>query len=241
MPQRVAVMGARNSTLSNSEPPLEIPAEEEDNKNHLLTQLQEGYSRFHFQCRSCLADLSPNDLKANIEPWFDLKDHSPTAAGTPPPHYTAVKCSTCSASTCVGCGRKPRCHATRTAPFNPGMNSCCEKGRLLTIWLVLCRFDDRELEIQASAANTKDTPPSTKKNGGKKKSASKADVKDHGQGTGVGYATGPNIGLTGKQIAAVKPSDDNSDRQMIATLALLDKLLEPKENRTLPLPDVQDE
>jgi hypothetical protein len=229
-------MGARNSTISNTEPPLE-----EDNKSQALTQLQEGFSKFHFHCRSCQADFSPDDLKSNIEPWFDLKDPTPTAGARPPsPHYTAVKCSTCSASTCVGCGRKPRGHTTRTTPFNVSMNSCCEKGRLLVIWLVLCRFDDRELELQASTTKANDTPPksSTKKSSAAKKKAALAQF--YPPDTGIGYSIGHGTGLTSKEIAAAKLSDD-SDRQMIATLALLEKLLEPKEDRTSPLLDVQDE
>lgn len=58
-----------------------------------------------------------------------------------------VKCPSCSAETCVGCGETPVYSAPKSVrEYN--MCWCCTNGRLFGIWVLLSRYDDVELHLQ---------------------------------------------------------------------------------------------
>lgn len=168
-------MGSSNSKSASESGSM---ADEQDKQ--LLRSIREVRAlslQFSNRCRNPLCNrvLDIHHDPERIENWRD-------GARTIPPtsHLSAFTCtSTCKMTTCVGCNRTPTLNATNL--FSPlgVINHCCDQGRLYTIYFLLGRFDESQLQPK-KAAETKPKP--------KKKSPVKG-----GKGSsssGVGYASG---------------------------------------------------
>ena len=139
-----------------------------------------------------------------------------------------MRCDTCKASTCTGCGRKPNTKRTNTtAPLD--LQICCDRGRLFGIWLALCQFDEYELESQVESQAPKAKAKKSKSSKAKVLKAPKpwAD-------TGVGYDIGDSWDDDFDEIVPnettndtkVVKSNEPSDGQMTATLDILSRQLQ---------------
>jgi hypothetical protein len=134
-------------------------------------------NQFSNRCRNPLCNrvLDIHHDPERIENWRD-------GARTIPPtsHLSAFTCtSTCKMTTCVGCNRAPTLNATNL--FSPlgVINHCCDQGRLYTIYFLLGRFDESQLQPK----KTVETKPKPKKKTPVKGSKSSSS-------SGVGYASG---------------------------------------------------
>ena len=98
---------------------------------------------------------------------------------------TLLQCRDCGAYSCIAC---PSTTLTRTSSIifeNRSVSWCCNNGRLLLIWILLCGFDVSYCEAKVSIAETakrkkKPAPPPAYRGKGKDK------VKTHNS-NGVGY------------------------------------------------------
>jgi ubiquitin-protein ligase len=99
---------------------------------------------------------------------------------------TLLQCRDCGTYSCIAC---PSSTLTRTSSIifeNRSVSWCCNNGRLLLIWILLCGFDVSYCEAKVSIAETmkgkkKPAPPPAYKGKGKDK------VKTH-KSNGVGYS-----------------------------------------------------
>lgn len=181
-----------------------------------MRKLQEIHSKFHFRCLTCKDHFPSQEVKSNVEAWFT----SPDGDSPAPLYLSVVKCKKCLGSTCMGCGRKPsRIKAKAAATTNPLAN-CCENGRLLGIWLALCRFDNNELELQAQALQARKEHPKTVKH-----------VRDKGVGYDVRYDWDdyhPGNPTLARQPTNTKATKCNEalDEQTMQTVELLRRQLQ---------------
>lgn len=96
-------------------------------------------------CYKCNANITSDiDVKDTITQWFNnsTSERSESSIST-------RRCGNCHAVTCLGCGetaRKGRPHKIN----DHYMSWCCLDGRILTVWMMLCRFDKIELELRTS-------------------------------------------------------------------------------------------
>jgi hypothetical protein len=200
-----------------------------------LNELQAAYSKFHLHCRDCNNPFSSSDLQVNIGTWLgivhDVRDVVSLS-------LSSMRCDTCKAWTCTGCGRKPNTKKSNTDVSPDTLQICCEKGRLFGIWLALCQFDEYELESQVPKAKAKKSKARKAPKGSKHPKAPKAPkglkAPKPWADTGVGYDIGdswdddyddivPNVGTSD---TSVIKGNDLSDNQMIATLDILSRLLQ---------------
>lgn len=69
---------------------------------------------------------------------------------------SSVICSgtLCQAKVCIGCGKKPKANNPRNSSKFRGetLGWCCEKGRAFAIWVMLCRYDMLEIDLQQSGS-----------------------------------------------------------------------------------------
>jgi hypothetical protein len=72
---------------------------------------------------------------------------------------STVKCSnpSCGESTCLGCGKEPRRGNACKSVGAYSVQWCCQKSRLLAVWVLLCEYDEVELELQRKT-NSKKAP-----------------------------------------------------------------------------------
>lgn len=211
----ISTMGGASSTLTDTKV---------SDHASLIRKTQDVYSMFHLRCRSCKHKIPFKDLRSTLEAWIYPKespgDDSPdddTPIGVPR-YLSVANCPQCNASTCMGCGRKPKDNNDDTIIATNRLKVCCEKGRLFCIWLILCRFDDHELELQAKVLVANAQAPKVKK-----------PAKDTGVGYDVGHA---DWGYYEDGVAIPQPTKkeviqtlDRSDCQMRVTLVLLVHLL----------------
>lgn len=216
-------MGSANSTMSGRR-----TASKTSQYANPLHELQKVHSKFHLHCRDCGVRVMFRDFKSNIDEWFCPKDDGDNQDL---PGLTTASCPACRTLTCMGCGRQPHKNNTNTTIASETLKVCCERGRLLCIWLILCRFDDKELELQVKASQASAMIPKAPKT-----------AKD----TGVGYDTRyenyfdqprPANQPINKEAMKTLAASDN---QMLATLVLLSRLL-ANQVKTSALPDTQDE
>jgi baculoviral IAP repeat-containing protein 6 len=100
-----------------------------------------------------------------------------------------MECKRCAKFTCIGCRGKPVLNKKNIDTSVAVVNYCCSQSRLFGIWILLCRFDEVELQLQQRSAET------VQKNAQKK--AAEQSYGWYGQkDTGVGYAKGFNGDLT---------------------------------------------
>jgi len=94
------------------------------------------------QCSQCLVDLfcEPFEPAALFKRWLD--ENNPAAN----PMCTMV-CTKCSASTCLGCGKRTTSKLTNMLQADDmGFAWCCSLEKAFIVWVLLCGFDEKLLE-----------------------------------------------------------------------------------------------
>ncbi|KAI9687661.1 MAG: glycylpeptide N-tetradecanoyltransferase, partial [Bogoriella megaspora] len=88
------------------------------------------------QCGKKLLDSSvtPN---AVAKPWFEKKRSN---------SHSALECSQCNATTCMGCGNSV---ITTGATQDWKLTWCCDGGRLFMLWVLLCLHDQQYIQERA--------------------------------------------------------------------------------------------
>jgi hypothetical protein len=179
-----------------------------------IRELRDIYSQFHFCCVACKEHFPVQEAKSNVEMWFaptPSNDNGPASVC-----LSVIDCQKCHAATCLGCGRKPsRIKAKVSTNSNP-LTNCCEKGRLFSIWVALCWFDNNELERQARASKTRKEQPKLTKH-----------TRDKGVGYDVrydwdDYSLSHALAPAPQPVNAKAPeSSEAVDEQIMQTLELL--------------------
>lgn len=99
------------------------------------------------KCHECRSGLM---LDFDVEKWF--RDWSASRDQKHVLSICAIPCPNdkCRASTCLGCGDRPRVGKFVGKHKIDGLvvDWCCESGRVFAIWALLCRYDQMELELQ---------------------------------------------------------------------------------------------
>ena len=99
------------------------------------------------KCHECRSGLI---LDFDVEQWF--RDWSASRDQKHALSICAIPCpnNKCRASTCLGCGDRPRMGKFVGKHKIDGLvvDWCCESGRIFAIWALLCRYDQMELELQ---------------------------------------------------------------------------------------------
>ncbi|RDL38301.1 uncharacterized protein BP5553_02641 [Venustampulla echinocandica] len=72
------------------------------------------------------------------------------AKGSQPEQISGIYCNKCKRFTCIGCRGKPRLGKISYCALDAVVNNCCPHGRLFGSWLLLCRFDEVELQHKAA-------------------------------------------------------------------------------------------
>ena len=119
-----------------------------------LEILRDFYARFSgTKCRKCALPVGTDlQVKAFIGTWAES---ARVRAGKPcNVSICAVNCTNpkCGASTCLGCGEKPRTGSNARQLEGLTLDWCCDIGRLFAVWLFLARYDQVELQMQAKQA-----------------------------------------------------------------------------------------
>lgn len=138
--------------------------------------LRDLCSEFHFRCRDpkCMKTLVFKEGDEHVDSWRSTAQQIP-----PSTQLSQLTCS-CGTTTCAGCGNEP--HFSKDNVFTPlgVINTCCSKGRLFSIWAVLCRFDEKSLPLSVESAGSNVNSKNPKK---------KPVAKGSHLASGVGYAS----------------------------------------------------
>ncbi|MCJ1373288.1 hypothetical protein MMC20_004516 [Loxospora ochrophaea] len=99
-------------------------------------------------CHKCDADLTSDfSLSGWFQEWESAqqehKKPSICAATCPKKH--------CRALTCLGCGNEPYLGKFKASFDSLTLDWCCKKGRQFAMWILLCRYDEVELDMQAAS------------------------------------------------------------------------------------------
>lgn len=138
--------GSGGKFLSTSSPST-VPQQIRDDIKELQQFVHEVWET---RCHKCHANITRGlDVKETIMQWFNNahSERSHTSLST-------RRCEKCYAVTCLGCGEAARKGEPRK--INKRYISwCCLMGRILTLWMVLCRFDTVEVARRAQNQNPK--------------------------------------------------------------------------------------
>ena len=150
------------------------------------------------------------------------------------PSICAAICpqSRCNALTCLGCGNKPFIGQNTKHVEGYKVDWCCETGQLFAIWLLLCRYDEVELAVQARSTDASSKTSSTM---GRPHQGSS-------NGTGYGGAGSQypppgylyNMGRVGPQLE-FKKTDSQTDNVTQIIFSLINALLPLYENEEPPI------
>lgn len=134
-------LGASSSKSSSSTPSYSVAAMDPGSSVDLRL-LRSIYSSFHLDCRDahCKAPIRVDDAKEHIETWLAGAQRIPPAS-----QLSGLSCSRCFQATCAGCGFEPTLGQENIFTSAGVVNSCCSRGRLYSIWLLLSHFDEQEL------------------------------------------------------------------------------------------------
>jgi hypothetical protein len=126
---------------SSTSQPSALPQQIRNDINQLQQYMKEVWET---ACCGCKANITSEiDVKETLHRWFD-KSNSESGDTS----ISSRKCRKCAAVTCLGCGETAR--EGRPRKLNDHyMSWCCLDGRLVTIWMMLCRFDLMEIEQRA--------------------------------------------------------------------------------------------
>jgi hypothetical protein len=141
-------------------------------------------------CHRCNANITREiDVKVTISQWFnDSHESGDTSIST-------RTCGKCGAVTCLGCGEAARKSEPRKMNDHY-MSWCCLDGRILTLWMILCRFDMIEIELRALNQQSKQS------NQGRRSGNTSSGI------SGVGYAAPRNDPWSMMTGRAWAPSND---------------------------------
>jgi hypothetical protein len=126
---------------SNSQTSI-LPRQISDDIEQLQKFIQEVWDTTCYKCNANIT--SEIDVKQTIMQWFNnpTSDRGDTSICT-------RRCGKCRTVTCLACSEAAR----KGKPYKINdhyMSWCCLDGRILTIWMMLCRFDKIELELRRS-------------------------------------------------------------------------------------------
>ena len=128
-----------------------------------------------------------SDVGKLFEEWYECKDEL----------SSLLRCKTCGLSSCIACPSTTFSRRSLAIFNHKSASWCCDDGRLLLIWILLCGFDVSYCETkarsakEAEAAKKKSEPTPVDESKGK----GKAKVGQSAQNSGVGY--GGNDGYFG--------------------------------------------
>ena len=158
--------GQRQAPASSQ--PSVYPQQITDDIENLQQYMQTFWETPCYKCNANIANKI--DVKATIYQWFG---DSSTADGRA--SLCVRRCEKCQAFTCLGCGEAP----VKSEPHKINdhhISWCCLDGRIVTLWMFLCRFDMTEMELRALSQQ------STQSHHGQKSANTSSGV------SGVGYA-----------------------------------------------------
>lgn len=205
MPSSKDDTGYVQSLSMNNKPP--APEDIEGN----LRILRNVYSHYKTpRCRepTCRASLPLPNVKDHIKTWIA------NARGSTPSQISGIQCLRCRKFTCIGCRKKPSLNRSSISTDVAVVNHCCNQGRLFGTWVLLCRFDEVELQLQQKSALN------AAKNAGRVK-----------EDSGTGYTRGHNPFLYKSaddppaEIINFRQQDELTDRLMTQLFQLLTAFL----------------
>ena len=144
------------------------------------------------KCSECGAYFFEHQADAEqlFKRWYD---------GTRGPS-SFLKCNKCGTSSCIVCPSTASSRRSMALAGDKSVSWCCNDGRLILIWVLLCGFDISYCETKArlaketNAANNADAPKQTSKSPSKPegKGKGKAKAAASAQHRGIGYGGSDN-------------------------------------------------
>lgn len=201
-----AAMGSSHSKSTSEGNVAKVEYAEPDNQVvQSVHDLRALCRQFHTHCRNPLCNrvLRIDDYPEHLDDWR-------AGAKTIPPtrHLSAWTCQQCKTATCVGCNYLPALNVKNLFTPLGVINHCCDLGRLFTIYFLLCRFDDSQIQPEKEA---KPQPKSKKKPPVKGKGSAVA---------GIGYASGYDSvaygGWGGVMVDEIDDIDFHNEEAMFA-------------------------
>jgi hypothetical protein len=120
-------------------------------------------------CRKCKAPVGTKvDIKEHVDKWSRSSRERSICSTT---------CSKCSASTCLGCGQKPRVGVNFRKMEYGAVDWCCDGGRLVGVWILMAKYDETHLEVEARLRS--------------RHSENDSHRRSNAKGNGVGYVEQP--------------------------------------------------
>ena len=188
--------------------------------NHALRKLTEYCSQLsQITCRQCRTVLCKGlDLDQHIRTWSTAARHPESNKSAVLSH---VVCSKCQTITCIGRGGKPSTSGGKVTAGLYTFSSCCDQGRLASVWILLC-WSDHRAQQQLLKEKTASKAPSQFQGGmfgGPQKKGT-----GYGGGLGHGFgAFGMYAGYSGETLK-LKEADrkvDSLDEDVITILTAL--------------------
>nr|KMM67940.1 UBE2O protein [Coccidioides posadasii RMSCC 3488] len=193
-------------------------------------------ARMAKKCHKCGSGLTDGFSAKNwIRNWSQRANNRPENAAT----FCSATCPECGVLTCLGCGHRPRRNKQPHQINGYYVDWCCREGRMFGMWALLARYDQVELEFQASSSNS-DGP-------GLRRRLPRRGASDTQDSRGIGYADRGNYnpwanlfhgGPGGPPSALSRPiefhgSDSKSDRFLTVTFHVVKELTPSTANKDL--------
>ncbi|KAL8652714.1 MAG: hypothetical protein Q9226_004152 [Calogaya cf. arnoldii] len=145
---------------------------------------------------------------------------------------TGVRCRQCDAITCLGCADEARVGSAKHMGEFDGtkLDWCCYKGGAFVAWVLLCRYDHMELNLQARSQQLQPTAKRDRKNG----VGFGANIRSHPGAMEGAWVNGPyEYRVPGlKQALNFKQVDNTTDGVTSWVYGMLVTLLPKREETT---------
>ncbi|MCJ1394315.1 hypothetical protein MMC18_007193 [Xylographa bjoerkii] len=186
----------------------------------------------HTPCQSCGTQiLQGTSAETCVQNWVEafVNGEKPILSSATCPR------SKCKSSTCLGCGKEPSSAKQGNMVDGYALDWCCWKGRLFSVWVLLCSYDGIELAVQSQGTS------GTKPTGGRDNhKVSQSRGTGYGGGHGnlytLPYATRfDRFGYPIMQtVMDFKKTDDQTDDTTQSLFSLVTELLPLRERQNSP-------
>ncbi|MCJ1404614.1 hypothetical protein MMC11_007840 [Xylographa trunciseda] len=126
----------------------------------------------------------------------------------------------CRSSTCLGCGKEPLSAKKGNVVAGYALDWCCWKGRLFSVWILLCSYDGIELAVQSQGLSGM-------------RATDGRDGHNFSHSRGTGYGGGHDY-LIGQAVIDFKKTDDQTDNTTQSLFSLVTELLPLRQSQTSP-------
>lgn len=173
---------AGSSRLTPDKSSATTPSSVESDSRTDVDLLKSTFSSFHDVCRDrdCKRSIAVEDSKEHIDTWLAGAQKIPPAS-----QISGLSCSKCYTATCAGCGFEPVLGQDNVFTSAGVVNTCCPRGRLFGIWLLLSHFDEQEIMAKQMESRPKSVKPAKKP-----KSYPYMPPGHFAEANGIGYAGG---------------------------------------------------